>query len=48
MKLNLVKGLVFVKNDNINESCLNISELPFNKKGNQRYAKNIFSSLDNI
>ena len=44
----LGKGFIFVDNDNINESCLNNSKLHLNKKGTQRFAKNIFSSLDNI
>ena len=45
----LGKGFIFVDNDNINESCLNnIKLLHLNKKGTQRLAKNIFSSLDNI
>ena len=42
------KGFIFVDNDNINESCLNNSKLHLNKKGTQRLAKNILSSLDNI
>ena len=41
-------GFIFVDNDNINESCLNNSKLHLNKKGTQRLAKNILSSLDNI
>ena len=44
----LGKGFIFVDNDNINESCLNNSKLHLNKKGTQRLAKNILSSLDNI
>ena len=44
----LGKGFIFVDNDNINESCLNDSKLHLNKKGIQRLAKNILSSLDNI
>ena len=44
----LDKGFIFVDSDNINESCLNNSKLHLNKKGTQRLAKNILSSLDNI
>ena len=42
----LDKGFIFVDSDNINESCLNNSKLHLNKKGTQRLAKNILSSLD--
>ena len=42
------KGVIFVDNENINESCLNNSKIHHNKKGTQRLAKNILSSLDNI
>ena len=41
------KGSIFVDNNNINESCVNNSKLHI-KKGTQRLAKNILSSLDNI
>ena len=44
----LGKGFISVDNDNINESCLNNSKLHLDKKGTQRIAKNILSSLDNI
>ena len=44
----LGKGFIFVDHDNINESCLNKSKFHLNKKGTQRLAKNILSSLDNI
>ena len=40
----LGKGFIFVNSDNINESCLSISKLHLNKKGNQRLVK-IFCHL---
>ena len=42
----LVKGLVFVDNSNIDESCLNNSKLHLSKKGTLLLTQNILRSLE--
>ena len=44
----LGRGFIYVDNDNVNESCLNNSELHLNKKGTNLFSKNIPTSLDVI
>ena len=42
----LGKGLIFVDNSNIDESCLNNSKLHLSKKGTQLLSQNILRSLE--
>ena len=42
----LGKGLIFVDNSNIDESCLNNSKLYLSKKGTQLLSQNILRSLE--
>ena len=42
----LGKGLIFVDNSNIDESCLNNNKLHLSKKGTQLLTQNILISLD--
>ena len=47
-ELNVKGGFIYIENDNINESCLNNSQLHLNKKGTSLFSKNISTSLDLI
>ena len=42
----LGKGLIFVENSNVDESCLNNIKLHLSKKGTQLLSQNIFRSLE--
>ena len=46
LRLRLCRGISYVDEDNINESCLNNSRLYLNKKDTNLFSKNISTSLD--